>query len=132
MESVFFLIEIGLKELLGLLDYRIFSSIFNKQVTNQRILRGAGCGNANDHFVDVKSNPIGIDNISIKLVKNMFPYISGFLIHIFNSNLMTAQFPVKRKMARVVLIPKSNFIRRPEDLKTILILSSLSILWNTF
>lgn len=74
----------------------------------------------------VKSNSIGTDGIPIQFIRKVFPYVSKYLIHLFNSILMTSKFPSGWKTARVVPIPKSKVVNGPEDLRPISILPALS------
>ncbi|KAI8125992.1 RNA-directed DNA polymerase from mobile element jockey [Lucilia cuprina] len=74
----------------------------------------------------VKSNSVGTDNISIRFVKLVYPYISNYILHLINSILTTSTFPKCWKMARVVPLPKSVVVHGPEDFRPISILPALS------
>ena len=74
----------------------------------------------------VKSESSGLDNISIKFVKRVFPYVSKYLLHTFNYILTTSSYPDQWRHSKVVPISK---VSNPTDLshfRPISILSSIS------
>lgn len=77
-------------------------------------------------FYRVKSKCVGVDGISVKFFKIIYPYISGIILNLINSVLMTSIFPSAWKTARVVPIPKSDKISSPDDLRPISLLPVLS------
>lgn len=74
----------------------------------------------------ITARSVGVDGIPIKFLKLLFPYTSDIIQHLFNSILMTSEFPSSWKTARVVPIPKTSVIHSPEDLRPISILPVLS------
>ena len=66
----------------------------------------------------VKSESSGLDNISIKFVKRVFPYVSKYLLHIFNYILTTSSYPNQWRLSKVVPIPK---VSNPSDLSHFLL-----------
>lgn len=74
----------------------------------------------------VKSNAIGVDNISIKFIKLVYPYLSKYFLLFINNILTTSVFPMAWKRARVVAIPKSKVVHGLEDLRPISILPAIS------
>lgn len=75
---------------------------------------------------NIKSKSVGVDGISVRFLKIIFPYISEIIEHLFNFILTTSIFPAAWKTARVVPIPKSTIINGPDDLRPISILPVLS------
>ena len=79
-----------------------------------------------DAMYKIKSKSVGIDFISIKFLKLIFPHISRLLLDLINFIIMTSTFPNSWKTARVVPIPKNKTINWPDDLRPISILPVLS------
>jgi len=77
-------------------------------------------------FSKIKSNAIGHDNIPLKLIKIVFPYIAKFLLHIMNTMLTSSTFPDRWKTARVVPIKKSGSANDFSNMRPISILPILS------
>ena len=61
----------------------------------------------------VKSNAVGLDGICPRFIKVILPVILPFITHIFNTCLMSSQFPDLWKVAKIIPIPKSNSDFRP-------------------
>lgn len=74
----------------------------------------------------IKSKSIGVDGVSVQFLRLIFPYISDLIVHLINSVLTTSTFPTAWKTARVVPIPKTTVVNRPDDLRPISILPVLS------
>lgn len=74
----------------------------------------------------VKSKSVGVDGISIRFLRIIFPYVSHLLVHHVNSILTYSIFPIAWKTARVVPIPKSRIVHGLDDLRPISILPALS------
>lgn len=74
----------------------------------------------------IKSKSVGVDGVSGKFLKLIFPYISDLIVHLINSVLTTSIFPTAWKTARVVPIPKTTVVNSPDDLRPISILPVLS------
>lgn len=74
----------------------------------------------------LKSNAVGSDNISIKVVKLLFPVFGRYLLHLFNTILTTSIFPDTWKMANVVPIPKKKNPTEFKDIRPISKLPALS------
>lgn len=75
---------------------------------------------------NIKSKAVGVDGVSVRFLKMIFPHISVIIEHLFNYILTTSVFPTSWKTARVVPIPKSTVVNGPEDLRPISILPVLS------
>lgn len=74
----------------------------------------------------VRSRSVGVDSISIKFIKIVFPYISSLILDFVNTILTTSVFPLAWKTARVVPIPKTKVVRGLDDFRPISILPALS------
>ena len=74
----------------------------------------------------IKSNAVGIDGISIKFLKIIFPFISAPLTHILNHSFTTSCFPNDWKIAEVLPIPKITRPQSPSDFRPISVLTSFS------
>lgn len=77
-----------------------------------------------------KSNALGSDNIPLKFIKIIFPFISKLLLHIFNSIIMTSNFPRCWRTAREVPIKKKGSLTSLENYRPISILPCLSKLFE--
>lgn len=74
----------------------------------------------------VKSSSVAVDDIPIKFIKIIYPFVSDLILHIFNNIIMRSEFPICWKTARVVPIPKKGIVKDLEDLRPISILPALS------
>lgn len=54
------------------------------------------------------SNAVGLDNISLKFIKTLFPLISQHFLYVFNSIFTTSKFPDAWKRAKIIPIPKGG------------------------
>lgn len=57
---------------------------------------------------DIKSNAVGPDGISIKMVLYLIPYLSNHITFIINKCLLTGKFPKSWKNANVIPVPKNT------------------------
>lgn len=74
----------------------------------------------------VKSESAGLDNISLKFVKRVFPFVSKYLLHIFNFMLTSSSYPDQWKLSKIIPIPKISNPSELSHFRPISILSSLS------
>lgn len=74
----------------------------------------------------IKSNAVGYDEIPIKFIKMLLPFLLPYLLYIFNSVLTTSVYPSTWKIAKVIPIPKVALPKSPKDLRPISILPGLS------
>lgn len=74
----------------------------------------------------IKTNAQGIDNINIKMIKIVLPFIVDYLVHIINTSLTTGKFPVVWKTAVVTPCPKIENSLTLNDLRPLNILPTLS------
>jgi len=88
--------------------------------------RNISIGELYCHILSIKSNSVGCDNIPIKFVKLIFPYICDVLVFVINTVLTTAVFPDAWKIARVVPIKKKGTSTDFSNLRPISVLPSLS------
>ncbi|XP_075149842.1 uncharacterized protein LOC142223891 [Haematobia irritans] len=77
-------------------------------------------------LASVKSDAIGTDGIPLKFIKIVFPYISGHILHLCNSIIMTSTYPDDWKLSRIVPVPKRGKSFVCDNLRPISILPSLS------
>lgn len=61
----------------------------------------------------VKSNAIGYDNINPKFVKIILPQILPFVTHLFNTIIMSGNFPSRWRHAKIIPLPKTKTEFRP-------------------
>lgn len=74
----------------------------------------------------LKSNAVGVDNISIKFIKLLQPNINLFITHIFNYILTSSYFPSLWKSAKVLPIHKKSTTFQLKDYRPISLLPALS------
>lgn len=75
---------------------------------------------------DIKSNAVGLDNISIKFIKIILPLAISHFNHLFNSIITTTRFPAKWKQVKVIPIKKKERNSDITNLRPISLLCSLS------
>lgn len=80
----------------------------------------------------LKSSSVGIDNVSIRFIKLIFPIIGTNLLHLFNTILTHSKFPSQWKKSIIVPIPKVKHPSCFADFRPISILSSLSKVFERF
>ncbi|KAK3915830.1 RNA-directed DNA polymerase from mobile element jockey, partial [Frankliniella fusca] len=73
----------------------------------------------------VSSNAIGVDNVSIKMLKSCIVELSPPILHLFNYSLQSGCFPQLWKIARVKPIPKKANATVPKDFRPINLLCIL-------
>jgi hypothetical protein len=56
----------------------------------------------------IKSNAIGMDDVPIRFLKIILPYIISIITHILNTILMTSRYPVAWKISKITPIAKTN------------------------
>ena len=72
------------------------------------------------------SNALGPDNISVKIIKLLSPYIVEYLTYIFNLCIDKNIFPDQLKEAKVIPLPKTKEVSHPQYLRPISLLPVLS------
>ena len=72
------------------------------------------------------SNALGPDNISVKIIKLLSPYIVEYLTYIFNLCIDKNIFPYQLKEAKVIPLPKTKDPKHPQFLRPISLLPVLS------
>ena len=77
-------------------------------------------------FKNLKSHAVGDDNIQLKFLKIIFPYILSPLTHIINHCFTTSCFPRQWKTGLVIPIPKKPSAVQKNDFRPITILPCLS------
>lgn len=75
---------------------------------------------------NMKTNAFGIDNINLKMIKIILPFIMDYVVHIINVSLTTGVFPVMWKTAVVIPCPKIEHSSSLNDLRPLSILPALS------
>ena len=74
----------------------------------------------------LKSNAVGCDNISVRFIKLIMPFILMPLTHIINHSISSSCFPSQWKQASVTPIPKKAQASEPKYFRPISILPCLS------
>lgn len=74
----------------------------------------------------IRSNSVGSDGVSIRLLKIVFPYLSGHMLHIINSILMSSRYPCAWKVSRIIPIPKKKGDFSIDNMRPISIMPVLS------
>lgn len=77
-------------------------------------------------ILSIKSEAIGLDRVSIKFIKLIFPFISPYLLFIFNSIITKSYFPKCWKIAKITPIPKVKNLTQMSELRPISVLPTLS------
>uniref|UniRef100_A0A1Y1NKD6 Reverse transcriptase domain-containing protein n=1 Tax=Photinus pyralis TaxID=7054 RepID=A0A1Y1NKD6_PHOPY len=77
-------------------------------------------------FLNLKSNSVGWDGISLCMWKLCLPYLAPIITHIVNSCLVDGIFPNCWKVAKVIPLAKINDPREFKDIRPISILPCLS------
>lgn len=80
----------------------------------------------------LKSNAVGIDNISSRMLKLVLPFCVDTFTHLINYCLETSTFPEVWKKSIIVPLPKTSTACRFEDLRPISILPALSKVLESF
>lgn len=83
-------------------------------------------------LLDIKSNAIGEDGVSLKFLKLILPHIVSTLTHIVNYILMVRTFPKLWKVANVIPVAKKKYAIEPADFRPISILPALSKVFEKF
>lgn len=78
------------------------------------------------YLLDIKSEAIGIDDVSIKMILLCCPYILPIITNIINSCLLSNTFPDEWKISKVLPMPKKSHPLELSDLRPISILPTLS------
>lgn len=60
----------------------------------------------------VKTDAIGLDNINLKFIRLIYPFIFSYILHIFNFILTSSEFPLLWKYAKVIPVRK---IKNPKS-----------------
>lgn len=101
------------------LDFQNFSDIgFNFRCINRDELLYS--------ISRIKSNAVGPDELPIKFVKKVYPYIENYLLFIFNTILTTSHYPELWKTSRIVPIKKNCRATGLDNFRPISILCCLS------
>lgn len=82
--------------------------------------------NVYDAVMNVKSNAIGEDGVSMKFLKIILPYFVKPLTHIFNHCITTSSFPMLWKIGKITPVAKVTNALSPSDYRPISILPVLS------
>lgn len=89
---------------------------------------------SNDDFLtalfSIKTNSVGLDNLSLKFIKILLPVFGNAFVHIINTAIMTSTFPEAWKRAKVIPIPKAG--SSPSMLSNFRPISILPILSKVF
>ena len=72
------------------------------------------------------SNALGPDNISVKIIKLISPYIVEYMTYIYNLCIEKNVFPYQLKEAKVIPLPKTKDPCHPQFLRPISLLPALS------
>lgn len=59
-------------------------------------------------FNSLRSNAVGLDNISLKFVKYILPLIINIITHVINRCIEENYFPARWKIAKVIAVPKKG------------------------
>ena len=100
------------------IENSILANRFSFQLTNTEEIRKA--------LFSIKSNAVGLDNIPIKFLKIIFPFIINQLDHLFNFIILTGVFPDEWKVSKTIPIPKKSSLNLLSNLRPISILPALS------
>ena len=74
----------------------------------------------------IKSNATGFDDIPIKFIKFIFPWISHHLLHVINTVLTTSSYPQAWKCAKIIPVGKKSNPQEPSDFRPISLLPATS------
>lgn len=74
-------------------------------------------------ILSIKSKAIGLDEMHPSFLKLLLPVLLPYIIHIFNSIIVTNEFPTQWKMAKIIPVPKTSW---EDDFRPISILPFLS------
>lgn len=74
----------------------------------------------------IKSQAVGLDGVSIKFIKIIFPLIVPYLLFIFNNIITKSFFPLCWKSAKIVPVPKVKNLTQMSELRPISLLPALS------
>lgn len=66
------------------------------------------------NIVKIKSNAVGVDGISISLIKTILPYTVNVLEHIFNHSMTHGVVPQMWKSAQIIAISK---VKNPSQIQ---------------
>ena len=77
-------------------------------------------------FSKIKSNACGLDGIPLKFLKIIFPFLSSYIVHLFNFIIVTGKFPKIWKVSKVFPLQKKPGNENLANLRPISILSCLS------
>lgn len=75
---------------------------------------------------DIHSRAVGIDEISIQMIRSVSPYALGAITHLINTVLISQTFPLNWKKSIVVPLPKVTNPTTVEQLRPISILPAMS------
>jgi hypothetical protein len=81
--------------------------------------------------MSVKSNAVGLDDISLRYLKVVYPLIEEQVLHLMNFVFLTGIFPSQWKVSRVVPIPKKTVTLTVSDFRPISVLPVLSKVFET-
>lgn len=76
--------------------------------------------------MNIQSNAVGEDGMSIRFIKIVLPYIINSLTHVFNHCITTSTFPKLWKVANIIPIAKKASASSPNDYRPISILPVFS------
>ena len=78
-----------------------------------------------------KSNAIGSDDLPLKFMKSIYQVIEHYILHIFNTIILTSCYPSSWKTSRIFPIKKKDRNFGLENYRPISILCSLSKIFET-
>lgn len=78
----------------------------------------------------IDTNAVGVDGISIRMVKMCLPLVTPFIAHIINECLRLSVFPTVWKEASVIPLPKINHPGNFSDLRPLSICRCLLRCWK--
>lgn len=73
--------------------------------------------------LSIKSNAIGLDEMHPSFLKLLLPVLLPYITHLFNSIILTNEFPSQWKKAKIIPVPKTS---RGDEFRPISILPFLS------
>jgi len=103
-----------------------YNSSIHQSVTEQFVFQLTSEEEILKILYSIKSDAVGADGISIKMLSLCCPFVAKYLCHIFNTILLYNVFPNSWKESYVIPIPKSVSVNTMSDLRPITILPVIS------
>ena len=79
-----------------------------------------------ESILSIQSNAVGHDEIHLKFIKLILPFVLPIITHVFNHIIATNIFPSAWNIAKIIPVAKKSTASEPSDYRPISILSSLS------